>query len=169
VIADTANAKIYTALNTTVHPQFDKELFRYDFAIVHINEYVDYITPVRLNTDSSIPLLTDNLTVVGWGAIQAGTSTSNAVYPSTLQKGIVQAMTNEKCGATVINNLALYEGEIFDEMLCAEGLVRNILVITAIASQFNNTEKLSFLYINIGRRCMLWRFRGSTGCGRAIR
>jgi secreted trypsin-like serine protease len=128
VMADTANANFYTVKNVTVHPQYIRELFRYDFAVVHINEYVGSITPVRLNTDSSIPLLTDNLTVLGWGAIQAPTTTSSAVYPSTLQKGMVQAITNENCEATVINGLTLYDGEIFDEMLCAEGLVRAVIV-----------------------------------------
>ena len=115
LIVDTESAKIYTVQNITIHPQFDEELFRYDFAVVHINEYVDFLSPIRLNSDPTIPLLTDDLTVLGWGAIQAATTTTNSLYPSTLQKGYVQAMTNENCEATVINGLSLYEGEIFDD------------------------------------------------------
>lgn len=124
LITDKTNATIYTVKNVTVHPQFNKELFRYDFALVHINAHLDSIAPIRLNSDSSTPVPTLDLTVLGWGAIQAASSTNNAVYPNIFRKGYVQAMTNENCEATVINDLSLYEGEIFDEMLCAQGQVR---------------------------------------------
>ena len=123
---DMTNATIYTAKNVTTHPQFNLDLFRYDFAVVHIHERLDYITPILLNSDSSVPGLTVGLTVLGWGAIQVATSVTSAQYPNVFQKGYVQAMTNENCEATVINGLSLYQGEIFDEMLCAEGLVRFI-------------------------------------------
>ena len=144
LITDTANAQIFTVQNITVHPLNDKELFRYDFALVHIHEIVNYITPIRLNSVSSVPLLSDDLTVVGWGAIQSSTSTSSSLYPSTLQKGSVQALTNDNCEATVVDGLALYEGEIYDEMLCAEGLVRVVPVCTLRSPANSNILTLDF-------------------------
>ena len=147
VITDIASAKIYTAQNITIHPQFDKELFRYDLAIVHMNEYVDYIAPIRLNSDSSIPLQTADLTVLGWGAIQAATTATNALYPSIMQKGYVQAMTNQNCESTVINGLTLYEGEIYEEMLCAEGLVRVVSVCTQL--QCSNVKALTLYFFEL--------------------
>ena len=124
LITDKPNAPIYTVKNVTLHPQFDKELFRNDYAVVHLHERLDDITPIRLNSDSSTPVQTDGLTVLGWGAIQPATTTTSALYPSILQKGYVQSLTNENCESTVINGLTLYDGEIFDEMLCAQGQVR---------------------------------------------
>jgi Trypsin len=123
VINDPANATIYTVQSITVHPLYDKDLFRYDFNIIHLHQSVVGVSPVRLNSNLSIPSTENTLTVLGWGAIVAPTETTNAVYPNIFQKGYVRALTNENCGATVIDNLSLYQGEIYDEMLCAEGLV----------------------------------------------
>ncbi len=124
VVTDTANAQTYTFKNISAHPRFEQVSFRYDYAIIHLTEQVDDMTPVRLNANASLPTLTDNLVVLGWGALHPATATTNAIYPTILQKGNVQAITNENCAATVIDGVSLYQGEIFDEMLCAEGPVR---------------------------------------------
>lgn len=133
VVTDTAvanSARTYSYRNISAHPLFEKVSFRYDFAIIHLTEQVDddddiAITPVRLNANASLPALDNsNLVVLGWGALYPATATTKAIYPTILQQGNVQAMTNENCEATVIDGMSLYQGEIFDEMLCAEGPVR---------------------------------------------
>jgi secreted trypsin-like serine protease len=120
---DTNNAT-YAVKSVTAHPQNNQTLFSYDFLIVHINQAIPDIAPIRLNNISAIPNESENLTVVGWGATTVKTENTSAVYPTILQKGYVNALTNKRCEATLINGLSLYEGEIFDDMLCAEGEVR---------------------------------------------
>jgi trypsin len=108
-----------TVDSVAVHPLFVEEVFRYDFAVVQMNQSMLHVTPVRLNNDPAVPAVNTNLTVLGWGATENDPVTGD-VYPSVFQKGSVLAMSNQACEDTIVGSLSLYQGEIYDEMLCAQ-------------------------------------------------
>lgn len=102
--------------NMEVHPMFEANTFRYDFAVVKLNDVMPDAIPVVLNRNASFPVDGDRLTVLGWGT----TSISPYVYPDTLQIANVFSISNDACSNTIIANQALYKNEIFDEMMCAQ-------------------------------------------------
>jgi secreted trypsin-like serine protease len=128
----------FTPQSITVHPLFDGDLFRYDFTIVHINRSIPFVSPLRLNNDSAIPSEFDALSILGWGAIQK--NSAGVTLPSVLQKGTVYALQNDVCEATIVEGQSLYQGEIYDEMLCAQAPVRFFLQ-DVIRSSSQGTEQ----------------------------
>jgi secreted trypsin-like serine protease len=108
-----------------VHPFFDEESFRYDFAVVKLSTPLpDDVTPVRLNDDPEVPKANETMTVFGWGSTEHS-NPLGIVFPDVLQKARLNYISNEVCEATTIASKALYTGEIFPEMLCcqADGMV----------------------------------------------
>jgi hypothetical protein len=105
---------------TLLHPDFDVDTFQYDFSVVQLNGTVDYIKPVHLNDDDSIPEMGYDMAVIGWGAIDYSNK-FNPVFPDVLQQGIVRSVPNAICEETTIGGSSLYRDEIFPEMLCALG------------------------------------------------
>lgn len=109
----------HTVKNISSHPLFDLDYFRYDFAVVQMNDSVLNVYPVVLNSDPAVPVLNESLTVVGWGATEIDL-VNGPVYPNIFQKGTVYVLSNLVCANTVIKNQTLYKGEIYNEMLCAQ-------------------------------------------------
>jgi Trypsin len=115
----------YIPQSITTHPLFDSVLFRYDYTVVHINESISSaIAPIRLNQNGTLPVNGAAMTIVGWGASERNAYTGDLVFPSTFRKGQVYAIDNAACAATVIEGQTLYQGEIFEDMLCAQASVR---------------------------------------------
>lgn len=105
-------------VSAEAHELFEEDGFRFDFAIVLLEEQVQGITPVQLNTDASIPSPETELVVLGWGATEYSQGGIGG-YSRTFLQGDVQALSNDECQATVVDNKTLYSGEVFAEMLCA--------------------------------------------------
>lgn len=106
----------FSAIRVHFNPRFDEQFFRYDFLVLRLNGTVSNIDPVVLNSDHSIPTVGEELTVVGWGLTD--TSNSNS-YPDALREVAVDYITNNACANTESNGQKLYQGYIFDEMICA--------------------------------------------------
>jgi secreted trypsin-like serine protease len=110
--------QIFEPIQTVFHPEFDIDTFRYDFAVVQLNGSVEYVEPVRLNDDESIPAMDNTMAVIGWGAVDYSIK-SSPVFPDVLQRGTVRSITNPICEETTVGGRSLYQGEIFPEMMCA--------------------------------------------------
>lgn len=98
------------------HPQFDALYFRNDFLFLQLNGTVQGVKPVTLNFDDNLPVLGNPLTVVGWGLTNPLDSTA---YPNVLQQVDVSYISNNDCERTTSKGQSLYDGYIFDDMLCA--------------------------------------------------
>jgi len=110
--------QVIEVVSAEAHVLFDEDCFRYDFAIVLLEEQVQGIAPVQLNTDDSIPSPDTKLVVLGWGATEYSQEGIGG-YSSTLLQGDVQALSNDECQKTEVDNKTLYSGEVYGEMLCA--------------------------------------------------
>jgi len=110
--------QIFDPVKTILHPWFELDTFRYDFAVVKLDRTVENIAPVRINSDSSLPEMSQDMTVIGWGAVDYS-NRFNPVFPDILQRGMVRFVPNSVCEKTSIDGDMLYNNEIFPEMLCA--------------------------------------------------
>lgn len=110
--------EVYTPALIETHPFFNENTFSYDFALITLDREVKNAHAVRLNDDDTVPQLGDSLWVLGFGTTDIS-NPSRAVYPDTLQMANLQHITNEMCASTTVNGESLYQGEIFEEMLCA--------------------------------------------------
>lgn len=117
-----SQSEIYNTINIQLaikHPSFNIDGFRYDVAIIVLEETVQDIVPVRINSDATEPASGTNLLVLGWGATEYSSTIGASTYSNLFLYGQVQSMSNAECSVTFINNEALYLGEIFPEMICA--------------------------------------------------
>jgi Trypsin len=154
----------YTPQSITVHPLFDSILFRYDYTVVHINESISStIAPIRLNQNTTLPANGAALTIVGWGATERNGYTGDLVFPTAFQKGQVFAIDNAACAATVVNGQTLYQGEIFEDMLCADASVRHLDSTSTgdICVHLLNNFLTVVTSFCSGSRCLCGRFRWS--------
>jgi hypothetical protein len=108
--------EVFEAKRMHFHPQFDELWFRYDFLLLQLNGTVQNMQPVTLNFNEGIPYAGDALTVVGWGLTDPDDSTA---YPDTLREVSVGYISNDQCERTTSKGQRLYQGYIFDDMLCA--------------------------------------------------
>jgi secreted trypsin-like serine protease len=104
--------------STQAHDMFESNSFRFDFAVVLLEQAVSGISPVMLNTDDATPTPGTDMVVLGWGATQYDQDGAKS-YPSKLMRGDVVPISNVDCQATVVGSKALYFGSVFDEMICA--------------------------------------------------
>lgn len=104
--------------STQAHDMFESDSFRFDFAVVLLEQAVSQISPAMLNSDDNIPTPGTDLVVLGWGATKYDQDGASS-YPGTFMKGDVVSISNVDCQATVIGSTALYFGSVFDEMICA--------------------------------------------------
>jgi trypsin len=113
----------YHAADVMVHPRYDSDTYRHDFMLIQIDRPFKMDTrPIRLNNRSQIPEEGTDLTVLGWGTTDHS-DPLNLLFPSVLQRGALKYISNEQCSSTTVNNKALYDGEVFSEMMCASSSV----------------------------------------------
>jgi secreted trypsin-like serine protease len=110
--------QIFEPIQTVLHPDFNVDTFRYDFAVVQLNGSVQNVEPVHLNDDENVPGMAYPMAVIGWGAVDYSTKAS-PVFPDVLQWGTVRSVPNTICEETTIGGRSLYQDEIFPEMMCA--------------------------------------------------
>jgi secreted trypsin-like serine protease len=113
--------EVVHASNIIVHPSYESETYRYDYMLIQTDKQFSTsdAPPIRLNSDPNYPTGGQDLTVLGWGTTDHS-DPNKPVFPSILQKGKLKYINNDECQSTVIANKALYEGEVFPEMLCAK-------------------------------------------------
>ena len=76
------------------HPQFEKRTFAYDYMLLLLDEPVNAtITPVRYNMDSAIPTASQELTVIGLGALKEAT----LEFPEFLHQVTVRRVDVDQC------------------------------------------------------------------------
>lgn len=108
--------EVFEAKRMHFHPNFDELWFRYDFLLLQLNGTVQSMDPVTLNSNDNVPYSGDPLTVVGWGLTDPDDSSA---YPDILREVQVSYVSNEICESTISRGQRLYQGYIFNDMLCA--------------------------------------------------
>lgn len=104
------------ALKIRQNPQWDAYYFRYDVALIQLNDMVRTARPVRLNSNTNYPVIGQQVTLVGFGSI----GYYGNLYPDVLQTTVVETISNERCeGFTIEGEGQAYKDEIFPDMLCA--------------------------------------------------
>jgi secreted trypsin-like serine protease len=100
-----------------IHPNFDPDTYRYDFAIIRLDRQVNDTTifPIRLNKNSSFPLLDTNLAILGWGATSI---VDERTYPDVFQIGYIKALSNTQCSETTYSGRLAYYGEVSCVVSC---------------------------------------------------
>ena len=89
------------------HPSYNAPTVENDIALVKL-QTASTVEPASWNSDSTLPVDNDEVTVCGFGTTSAGGSSSNV-----LRKVTVNAVNSDTC-------VAQYFGEVFpDQMLCA--------------------------------------------------
>jgi len=116
VKSETESYEVYNAQRMHFHPLFDELWFRYDFLLLKLDRPVTVIDPVRLNDDNNFPTIGYPLTVVGWGLTDPD---DLAAYPEVLKEVEVSYISNEMCETTQSKGARLYNGYIFNDMMCA--------------------------------------------------
>jgi hypothetical protein len=86
--------------------------------LIFLSENVADAQPVRLNDNPNVPQPSQELSVLGWGALNIS-NPYRPVYADKLQIAQLNYITNDKCESTRVRGKSLYKGEIFPEMLCA--------------------------------------------------
>ena len=108
----------FSNLQEYVHPKYQSGVsLRYDKMIIKISGFTT-TSPVRLNSNFSLPLDGTEVIVMGWGITNASDQES---LSNRLLEVSVNTLTNEAC-ANSKSPLFLfdsYKGQIFDDMLCA--------------------------------------------------
>jgi trypsin len=105
-----------TVATSETHPNFERQELRFDFAVAKLSSPVQgNYSLIRINGDSGFPEVGDEMIVIGWGA----TNTQTWDFPHVLQETTVQVISNDACESFQLYGQRLYEGEIFDEMMCA--------------------------------------------------
>jgi trypsin len=108
--------EMFQAINITIHPNFDADTFRNDFMLIQLNGTTN-TNPVRMNNNSLVPFDGMELTVLGWGTTN-NSNPMNLIFPSILQMGSINYITNDQCMSTSLHDTSPYDGEIFPEMMC---------------------------------------------------
>eukprot|EP00542_Grammatophora_oceanica_P018340 CAMPEP_0194029356 /NCGR_PEP_ID=MMETSP0009_2-20130614/3092_1 /TAXON_ID=210454 /ORGANISM="Grammatophora oceanica, Strain CCMP 410" /LENGTH=423 /DNA_ID=CAMNT_0038668987 /DNA_START=402 /DNA_END=1673 /DNA_ORIENTATION=- len=82
-------------VGTIVHPDYDTKVSRTDndLALLHLEEIVTDHEPVRLNRDTSLPEVSQQVKVIGYGAI----STSPPRFPDELNEVDLEVVDTQQC------------------------------------------------------------------------
>jgi Trypsin len=97
-------------VSTTRHPLYNRETMEYDLLLARIDEPVTNITYAEVNSNRSIPVEMQELTVIGMGS----TSASSVRGVEYLQEATIYALPENKCSKSYGD---LWMGEA--SMLCA--------------------------------------------------
>lgn len=100
-----------------ISPRYNEESTSYDVLLVKLDGNITGVDPVRINNNRKRPVVTDVLTVVGWGATLVTDRYVN--YPDTLQEVDISYIPNAICRAIVDDNgfsLGLW---LSADMMCA--------------------------------------------------
>lgn len=112
------SAKVY------VHPQYNPDYGSsnnpndYDMALIKLDREITEITPVVLNSNTTIAAGT-RATIMGWGTTAIDPQSGQSIDPSnTLLSTTQQIVDNDSCNS-------IYGGGITENMICANGLDDN--------------------------------------------
>ncbi len=97
----------YPALISSIvpHPLFNAQTYQNDLLIIKLNKRLTQVTPVQLNSDSSVPADGTVETLIGFGTTSEGAQTS-----SVLRKVKLRAVSFKNCalaygGSQIVNSL----------------------------------------------------------------
>ena len=81
----TSNGAIFTTVEERVpHPNYNSNTDEYDFLILKLSGWVQGKEVVRLNTDTSQPIIGDDLTILGFGSTSENGSGSQELLEATV-------------------------------------------------------------------------------------
>lgn len=102
------------------HPNYIEETNDADIMLVFLDGAFENADVVRLNWDSSVPAVGQEVTVMGWGDFKVDPAVSS--ISDVLMNVNVNVVSNEECEASegvVDGYFMTYENQITDNMLCA--------------------------------------------------
>ncbi len=109
------------------HPSYDAMANDKDFMLVFLDGAVaENANVVRLNSDSSVPAVGQEVTVMGWGDLIAADDISE--ISDVLKSVNVKVISNEQCEASegfVDGYYTSYDNQITENMLCAREYQRD--------------------------------------------
>lgn len=93
------------------------ESLRHDQLLMKLST-ASTVTPVQVNFDPNVPVVGQNVKIMGWGLTVPDQDTS---LSTILMVADLQTISNEECSASVNPSYpwSNYEGQISDDMLCA--------------------------------------------------
>ncbi len=91
---------------------------RHDQLLLKLSSATTMGTPIQVNLDPDVPVAGLNATIMGWGLTVPDQDSS---LSSILMVADVKTISNEECSASADPSYpwSNYEGQIFDDMLCA--------------------------------------------------
>jgi len=110
----TDESEIFESFFEILHPDYDEETTRHDVMLIKLDGSSKLATPVRINSDETIPSNGSMLTVIGMGY------NANWDLPNVFQETSVQYQINEQCEELVDeDNGVTLKGDLYPDMLCA--------------------------------------------------
>ena len=78
-----------------IHNNYNRFTSENDVMLIELDGNITGVGPIRVNNNISLPIATDNLAVVGWGAIDV--SGRKPLYPDILQEVELRYVPNIFC------------------------------------------------------------------------
>jgi secreted trypsin-like serine protease len=90
-------------VDVVIHPEYEIATFKNDIALLMLSSPVTEVTPVPLNSDSSLPIDGEDLQVIGMGLLKEQSNNDDGVFPDYLQVATVQSISVAVCAAAYAN------------------------------------------------------------------
>ena len=117
------DGEVFAVREVIPHPSYSNETYNNDFMLLFLAgaSTDDNVITVKLNSDPSVPIVGQTLTVVGWGDTDVR---PGHTPPDVLLSTNVNVISNEECDASEgydeSGEYWTYKGSITDDMICAE-------------------------------------------------
>ncbi|KAL3934183.1 MAG: hypothetical protein SGARI_003499 [Bacillariaceae sp.] len=112
-------SEFFEALLEIPHPDYNEDTTRFDVMLIVIDGWSTLATPVRVNSNTDIPVNGQDLTVVGWGYDH------NWELPEVLQETEVLYTRNLDCATLKDQDGNSLESDLYADMLCAGDVGRD--------------------------------------------
>lgn len=100
-----------------VHGGYDLFTNENDVMLIKLDGNITVVDPIRLNDNISVPIATDELAVVGWGATSV--TNRNIEYPEVLQEVELYYVPNLFCKRIKSADGYALGSLLYDDMMCA--------------------------------------------------
>jgi hypothetical protein len=107
---DESSAQTRRVVEKIEHPDYNDNSVRWDFMLLRLDSPVTTLPPVQINNNQDLPVVNEDLTVIG-----VGTTSEDGNESKTLKEVLVKYVPTSEC-----NKNSAYGGDVHDpSMLCA--------------------------------------------------
>ena len=100
-----------------IHSMYNPYTNENDVLLIKLDGNITVVDPVRVNDNSSVPIATDTLAVVGWGATNV--TKQQIEYPEILQEVELYYVPNLFCKRVKSVDGFELDSMLYDDMMCA--------------------------------------------------